>query len=266
MKKLVVVILLLILLASPLLAIFGVGDIVHDPISYLNAVLMLQQLIQSYDQLKAQSELQAWMSQMVPVLSMAERYRTYGNSWYDLQIPFNRFGNLSGWLQAVNSGEGALDGYGRATVTLQPYGQKFSQLHPEEQAKAASNYASIELADGLNVHNMEAIGELRGSKELTERRIENLTEDSLSMDPEMNTLIAVLNKINAASIAILRSSRDTNRGLLGLLEQQVAESKLRRDSYVSEVNAQIMRQERADEIKASYSSTLTESLRSFRWR
>jgi len=265
-KKLVVVVLLLILMASPLLAIFGLGDIVHDPISYANALLMLQQLIQSYDELRAQSEIQIWMSHMVPVFSMAERYRTYGNTWYDLRVPFDRFGNVSAWLQAVNTGEGALGAYGGATVTLQPYGPKFAELHPEEQAKAASNYASIELADGVTVHNLEAVGELRGSAEMTETAIANLTEDSLSMEPEMNTQIAVLNKINAASIASLRSSRDTNRALVGILEQQVVESKLRRDAFVSEVNAQIMRQERSDEIKASYTSTLTESLRNFRWR
>jgi len=264
-RRIAVLVMTITLISFPLRAVFGVGDIVFDPISYANALVMLAELIKNYEQLKAQLDLQTWLSKTVPV-DMGSRYRTIGTSWYGLQLPYDRFGNLSAWLQAVNQGGGAMAGYDAASIALHEYGSGFSRLAPEEQLKAASHYASAELADGTNVHSMETIGMLRGNADAVEQSIQSLEEDSLSLDPAMNTQIAVLNKINAASIAGLRSARDTNRALLSVLEQQVADSKLRRDAQVSEINAQIFRIEKGPEAKAKYSSTITESLQSFRWK
>lgn len=267
-KRIAAVLLALLLVACPLWAIFGIGlggEIVHDPISYANALLMLAELIKNYEQLKAQYDLQLWLSQMVPV-DMALRYGTLGTAWYGLQLPFDRFGNLSGWVQTVNEGGSALGAYGTASVELKPFGAKLSQLHYEEQLRIASNYASAELADGTNVHSMETVGMLRGNAAQVEQAIGDLVADSLSSDPAMNTEIAVLNKINAAGIASLRSSRDTNRVLLSVLEQQIVESKRRRDVEVSEINTQIARLERGEAAKAEYTSTINQSLRNFRWR
>ena len=59
----------------PLHAVFGVGDVVFDPTSYANAVLMFQQLVKSYEQVQSQFNLQSFLSQVVPV-DMGSRYRT----------------------------------------------------------------------------------------------------------------------------------------------------------------------------------------------
>ena len=82
----------------------------------------------------------------------------------------------------------------------------------------------------------------------------------------MNTEIAVLNKINAALMASLRGTRDTNRVLVSALEQQVVESKRKRDAEVSEINAAIARLELGPAAKAEHTATITPSLQSFRWR
>lgn len=263
--RIIAALLALLLLAFPLSAIFGAGDIVHDPINYANALLMLAELIQSYEQLKAQLEFQIWMSQRVPV-NMGARYRTIGVPWYGLQVPYDRFGNLGAWLQVVNAGGGATGGYGGASIELRTYGSSFSKLAFDEQAKVASNYASTELADGTNIHSMETVGMLRANAPVVDRSIESLTNDSLSLDPAMNTEIAVLNKINAASVASLRMTRDTNRALLSVVEQQMVESKRRRDAHAAEINAQITRLELGDEAKREHTATITNSLRNFRWR
>src|SRR5206468_1673829 len=123
-----------------------------------------------------------WLSKTVPV-DMGTRYRTLGTSWYGLQLPYDRFGNLSAWLQAVNEGGGASAGYDQASVALQSYGPAFSQLSPDEQLKSASQYASVELADATNIHSMETVGMLRGNAEAVEQSIHALEEDSLSLDP-----------------------------------------------------------------------------------
>lgn len=265
MTRFKVFVLALLLLSIPCFAILGVGDIVHDPISYANALVMLAELVRNYEQLTAQLELATRMAQTVPV-EMSGRYGTIGTSWYGLAVPFDRFGNLNAWLSAVNGAVDAQGGYNAASLELQPFGPSFAKLSPAEQARVASRYASVELTDGTNVHSMETIGQMRSNAALVDQAVAQLEADSLSMDPAMNTEVAVLNKINAGTVALLRSTRDTNRLNLSVLEQQLAESKLRRDAHVSEWNVQIARQERGAEAKAEFTSTIGQTLRTFRWK
>lgn len=255
----------LILLSTPGLALFGVGDIVHDPISYANALVILAQLVESYEQLKAQLELEIRMAKQLPV-DMLTRYRVPGASWSSFTVPHDRFGNLGAWMDAVNAAGSAPYGYNAASIGLLPYGDGFTRLTPSEQEKVSSHYASAELVDGANLHGIEALGQLQANATTADEAIRMLEWDSLSKDPAMNTQVGVLNKINAASVAALRTSRDTNRALSSLLEQGVIDSKARRDAQVSEINAQIMRLEYGREASAERVSTITQSVSSFRWR
>jgi len=270
-RKVVAALLAVVVLAVPAFAgLFGIdfgggGDIVFDPSVFGQAVLVVSELVKSYEELKALYELELANLRIVPV-NMASRYRTFGASWYGLRLPFDRFGNLSSWIQVVNSGGSGLGAYDAASITLQAYGSLYSQLSPEEQRRVASAYATAELADGSNSHSMETVGMLRGNASAVDQSIRNLEIDSLSLDPAMNTEIAVLNKINAASMASLRSSRDTNRVLLSTLEQLVVESKRKRDAEVSGIDDAIARLQFGAQAKAENTATLGESLQSFRWR
>ncbi len=254
-----------LLCSFPLFAIFGVGDIVWDPISYANDLVILAELVKSYEQLTAQLELQIRMAKSIPV-DMANRYRTIGAAWYGLKLPNDRFGNLSAWLQAVNQGGDARAGYEGASVELKPYDGAISKLSVDEQTRTANRYASVELADGANIHSMETIGMLRSNAAAVDQSIAALENDSLSQDPAMNTEVGVLNKINAASVASLRISRDANRALLSVLEQQVTENKRQRDANASEIDTQIARLAKGDAEKAAHTSTITDTLRTFRWK
>ncbi len=269
-KRIIAAIVSLSILVCPVWAIFGIsfgggGDIVHDPINYEELVVILAELVKSYEQLRAQYELELNSLRSVPV-DMLTRYRTLEAPWYGLQLSADHFGNLGGWVQAVNNGGPALGGYAGASIPLQSYGSQFSQLAMDEQTKLKSQYGTAELADGSNVHSMEAIGAMRGNASAVERTISGLEADSLSLDPAMNTPVALLDKIEATDIAILRNARDTNTLLLNGLEQQVVASKRQRDAEVAETNARIARLQYGDDAKARSTKTLSDSLRSFRWR
>ena len=244
---------------------FAAGLPVHDNLSYLNALVMLAQIINNYEKLKEQYDLQVWNSTPVPV-DMGMEYRVPDAPWYELALPSDRFGRLTTWLQAVNAAGSAWDGYALASTAPRDASGNFSKVAPDEQEKLANRYASIELTDGTNIHSMETLGMLRVNALAADTSLQALEDDALSMAPEMNTELAVLNKINAASIAGLRLSRDTNRLLLSTVEQRIVESKLRRDSEASELNVQMIRLELGDQAKAQHTDTLGESLRSFRWR
>ena len=154
-KRILAAFLALCVVACPSWAIFGISfggggggeDIVHDPINYGELVVILAELVKSYEQLKTLYELELNDLRVVPV-DMLSRYQTLGASWYGLQLGADRFGNMSGWVQAVNGGGLALGGYAGASIALQPYGPQFAQLAADEQAKVSSQYGTAELADG----------------------------------------------------------------------------------------------------------------------
>jgi type IV secretion system protein TrbJ len=264
-NRIAVTLLLVMLLGGPLYAVLGIGDVVFDPTSYANAVLMMGELVKSYEQLRSAFNLQTFLATTVPV-NMVARYQTPTTTWQNLQVPSDAFGNLGPWTQQVNQGGQAQVAYNSASVGLRTYGSGLAQLSPDERVKVASQYASVELTDGTNINSMETIGQLRANARTTDQALAGLESDSLSSDPAMNSEIAVLNKINAATVAHIRAARDTNLLLLGTLEQQLAESKRRRDADVTEINTQIVRLEQGAAAKAQYTSTVTQSLRSFRWR
>src|SRR5436190_1843612 len=123
-KRILAAFLALCVVVCPTWAIFGIsfgggGDIVHDPINYEELIVILAELIKSYEQLKELYELEFNNLQIVPV-DMLSRYQTLGASWYGLQLSADRFGNLGGWVQAVNGGGAALGGYDGASIPLQP--------------------------------------------------------------------------------------------------------------------------------------------------
>src|SRR5258708_15164497 len=90
----------------------------------------------------------------------------------------------------------------------------------KEQARVKSQYASVELADGANTTAMATIGSIRGNAQNIQSQIANLEQHSLSADPNLNTEVSVLHKINAAVVFALRTLHDSNKLLAALLEQQ----------------------------------------------
>ena len=100
-------------------------------------------------------------------------------------------------------------------------------------SKLASQYASLEFTDGTNIGTMEAIGRLRAKacKPAADQAIAALESGQLPVIRSIHEHRdrRALNKVNAATIAQIRSSRDANRLLLQALEQQLADSKRRRE-------------------------------------
>ncbi len=87
---------------------------------------------------------------------------------------------------------------------------------------------------------------------------------TLSTADEMNTHIAVLNKINAAGMMAVRASQDTNQLLAAVLEHQIAESKKRRDAEAAEIADHVAYRSRGAAVAASGIRGTTAVLGSFR--
>ena len=247
------------------------GGIVYDPTNYQNALLRyyqlqqhLIQLQQTYAKVLAHYNLALQMSQFVQ--NMPSRYRATFSQWRNV-TSLNTFGNTGSWISGINSGllPTINTGYQMSTTQLLPYGtDQLSGMDASELERVHSQYASVELADGANMNAMATIGSIRGNAQDVQTQIANLEQDSLSDDPNLNTEVSVLNKINAAGVLTLRTLQDSNKLLASLLEQQTIIAKQQREATTNAINADISRRANLAGNMAQVNSTLTSSLQNFR--
>src|SRR5262249_27477074 len=147
---------------------------------------------------------------------------------------------------------------------LQTYSPVWSSMNASQQDFIARNYATVELSDGITVNSLNQLGQIRGHASTVETAIDALEDDSLSDDPDVNTEVGVLNKINASGIIADRNSQDTNKLLASLLDHQMIEAKSRRDSEVQSINNDIALQQFAPAIDSQHLTGATAVLTTYR--
>jgi len=227
---------------TPSFAQFGSG-IVFDPTNYKNAVLRYLQLEQQLQQLQQTYNLYMQQYQFIrgqaqQLQNMVNRYRAQFAQWSNLTAG-NTLGNTSFWMSGINSGDygTAKQGYGQINMPLSsPIGTINSQALKQA-------YGLEELSDGSTIGGMATIGQLRRNAQQLELHIKQLEDDSLSSAPDLNTQLAVLNKINAANVLLVRTMQDSNKLLASLLEQQLITTERNRTSAVSSINTGLYRQQ-----------------------
>ncbi len=240
-RMLVVCLLIGTLAARPALALFGLGDIVFDPSNFEEAVQQLlqmeqqyAQLVQTYGVIANQYAHMLQMAKAVPV-NMVARYKALATPWRNVSAT-NTYGTTAGWINGINTGAGVASGYARAVQTLTDYGVALGNLPADQLERVKTGYATVELTDGANQEGIETLGRLRANAPAVATAIQGLEADSLSLDPSMNTEIAVLNKINAANVIAIRGTQDTNQLLVTLAEQQIIDAKRKRDAEAQAIN------------------------------
>lgn len=244
------------------------GGVVYDPTNYHNALLRYYQLQQhliqlqkTYTQIVSQYNLAMAMARYVH--NMPTRYRATFSQWRNATA-LNTYGNTNGWIAGINSGY-VNGGYQQSTTQLLQYDPThLSGMDANELSRVKSQYASVELSDGANEEAMAAIGAMRENAQNVQAQIANLEQDSFSDDPDANSEVSVLNKINAASVLTLRSVQDSNKLLASLLEQQIILAKQQRESTTNAINADIQRRASLSGNLAQVTGTMTDSLQNFR--
>jgi hypothetical protein len=242
---------------------------VFDPANYANALLRYAQLQQQYvqlvstfQQIRTQYQLLKQQSQLLP-LDMNVRYRSMATPWLGFTAD-NAFGTTAGWIRTANTGHDAIAGYALATQALRAYGTAITQLPAEEAARVQTRYDRLQLADASITHGLEALGFLRGHTQSVESAVESLEDDTYSNDPDLNTQIAVLNKINATAVTSARLNKDANNVLVSLLEQQLLEATERREAAAQGINAHIAFETDARPLLAATTAQTTTALTTFR--
>ena len=249
---------------------FGFG-IVYDPTNYANAVLRYSQLVQQLNQLRAtynqvlnQYNLALQMSRNIP--NMANRYAATWTPWQYANAQ-DAYGNTSTWINGMNSGtvSAVLNGYQKATSTFLKYTPELlSGMPPSELQRIQSAAATVQLVDGAAQNAMQMIGSIRANALNTANVIRNLQNDSLSNSANLNSEIAVLNKVNATNVLSLQNAQDTNKLLVALLEQQTILAKQTRDLATNITNADINRRQNSASFGQQLTSGLGQTLNSYR--
>jgi hypothetical protein len=268
-RKLTLGVCLLVVCSGPALAILGLGDIVYDPTSFAELVkqyVQMQQeyaqLVQTYQMVQNQYNQMLFMAKEVPV-NMLLRYSTASTPWLN-SMPTNIYGTTGGWSTGINTGLGALSGYSAATVNLGTYSGALGNIPGNQLSRLKSNYATVELTDGANVAGLETLGRIRANASAVESAIQNLQNDSLSSDPNMNTQIAVMNKMNAADVIELRNTQDTNKLLATLAEERLIEAKRQRDSEAQAFNEHIQFMAQGQQAMAAQAANASAAMLSWR--
>jgi hypothetical protein len=247
MKKLFVFVALLVFLSPTMGRAQFFGGIVYDPTNFHNAVLRYYQLSRQLAQLRstyqnAVSQYNLAVQMARSIQNMPVRYRAQFSNWQNLTTVPDTYQNTGGWVEGANSGNLSTieTGYNQTTNQLQRYNaDQLAAMPSGERQRVLANYANVELADGINTSSLATIGTLRADSPQIQRQIASLESDSLSNNPQLNSQVAVLNKINAANVLTLRSLQDANNLRLSQLEQQVLASQQRRDAMTTAINADI---------------------------
>lgn len=243
--------------------------VVFDPTNYANALLRYAQLQQqyaqlvlTYEQIRAEYLHLVYQAQQVPV-NMHLRYRGLPTPWQPF-IASDTYGRTAGWTATANTGTAAATGYSLATQPLQVYGAALAQVSAEEAARVTVRFGGVELRDGIAVHALETLGRLRSHATTNEAALRDLEDDTFSDGPDMNTQIAVLNKINATGVRSARLAQDTNNLLVSVLEHQLVEATERRDAAVQGINAHVAFEAEARPLLQRTTARTTEALTTFR--
>ena len=156
------------------------------------------------------------------------------------------------------------DGYSQAVQRLDAYGTALGNIPPDQLERVKTSYGTVELTDAANLETLVTIGRVRASAPARENTLQALENDSLSSDPQMNTEIGVLNKINAASVIGLRSTQDTNKLLVSLAESQIVAAKRTRDTEAQAINQHVRFMTEGKAVLASQANGASQAMLAWR--
>src|SRR5215469_8550931 len=207
-------------LAAPVLAQFGLSTIVFDPTASSHLVEEIRQMEQEYAAVlnvyRTAENTYNQIIQNAKMITNKQRWESLISPW-SYPTSTNTYGTTSGWTSAMNSGVDALPGYQQATVPLGNYASVWNSMSSGQQTQAGHHFGTIELADGVAVNSLNTTGTVRSNASSMNSAIAALQSDSLSDDPNLNTEVGVLNKVNAANLISAQTQQDTNKLLAAMV-------------------------------------------------
>ncbi|HET9184473.1 MAG TPA: hypothetical protein VFP59_20315 [Candidatus Angelobacter sp.] len=216
---------------------------VFDPTNYANALNEFAQLRQMYttalqtrDQIISTYNLAFQMSRMP--LNLAARYKSDFSQWTNMTAP-NTYGNTAAWIDTLNLGTPARASSAYSTAVIQPQSypsDALTGLDATTQSIIRNEYATSELGQATVTNSLATVGAVRSASEAFSRKLQNLEADTYSTSPDQQTEMAVLGKINTATLLQIHSQQDANQMLAATVAQQALQEKERLDEQNRLIN------------------------------
>jgi len=245
------------------------GGIVYDPTQAGHAIQQISQAQQLYttasqtrDQIVQEYNLARRMAQMPQ--DLYRRYAAEFARWTTLNAA-DSYGNTADWITAANTGayDRAAVAVTKAGVQLVPFpASALGTLDASSQAMVKSQVATAELSDGLSTNALITLGQIRARSQALNQQISTLERDTYSTDPNQQTEMSVLGKLNAASVMQLRSQQDTNQILSTAALQQMLTAKDQFDAQKRALNQAIYFQQNFPDANSKITSGMTQSMQS----
>jgi hypothetical protein len=221
---------------------------------YNTAVQTRNQIISAYN-------LAYQMSRMPQ--NLAARYHAQFSQWTNLSAP-NTYGVTGAWMTALDLGgqAQALQAYNNAVVQLQQFpNSAYGALDSNSQATIQNQYATSELSQGTTVGTLATLGTIRSDSESFATQLANLDSDTFATDPDQQTEMAVLGKINSATLLQIHSQQDTNQLLAAGVQQQLIAQKQQIDAQNRAINNAIYFQQNFADTAQKTNSGVSDTLR-----
>ena len=217
------------LIAPSLHAQFAVVDV--DAIAGIahqvqQGAQQIQTLQQQYDQMKA-------MAQQAQGLF---RYKGPANVFQAIAYA-DQYATLADWAAGGASGDLSTvrAGYTQNTVFAN-IDQSLSSINQGVANSRRALYATQEVMDGNNLAAMQTVGQIRAASASYKNAIDQMESDSEDPDPDVQSALAVAQRTANATVLGLRAQQDTNNLLSQLASNNVAQTKLSRDTIADSSN------------------------------
>ena len=209
----------------------------------------IQQLDMQYNQMKA-------MAQQAQGLF---RYRGPQNIWQAFRYA-DQYATLTLWATGANSGDAnsIQNGYQQNTV-LANIDSSLSKINSGMAHSRSAMYATQSVMDGNNLSAMTAVGQIHAAAAQYKNAIDQLENDAEDPDDDVQAQLAVEQRTANAMVLSLRAQQDTNSLLGQIATQQVAQTKLTRDTLADSTNRTLEQQqalEDAGNLTAGYTTSL----------
>ena len=251
MRKLTLVAVLSLVAIGPhAFAQFGSG-IVYDPTQGAHAIQQIQQFNQQI--YKAEQQIQkaeqiyttAVQTRNTVVsaynlahqLSMAphQLYQHFVTPWtnWNTVVAVNTYGNTPALLQAINSGIGAVQGLEAVTLGQPQRYPLYGSLSPQSQQLVSAQGATSDLSLGIMQANLQTLGTMRADSQKRAADIQTLESQTYSTDPNQQTYMSTMQRINSAALMQLHAQQDANQIAQAAVLQQMIVQKQQQDALTA---------------------------------
>ena len=204
--------------------------LVYDESNWWEAVAQVSALVQQILHMIRQAR-------RLP-FDMVARYHGHSVDWtfHDLEAGLLYAQRI---LAALNDGDPTGAAYRQIVDPLDLPTDVVARMPLSLQRRITQTYAGIELADSVSELAVDQLGAMRVEGPHNLQVAKDMEKDAVSNNGDLHTQIAVLNKINTASVLGLRLQDHMTKALISTLEQLLVSNRRQRDAEAVLLNATI---------------------------